>query len=129
MPDVSVALLGSIPRAVEGAASLGPSVIPGFAPETSSINYKVGLYEGPHPKPTIGPLFQQDHPLGGSSDADLYGSPPHNLSPPRGSDHSKSSQVDVDHDQQPIRKFDTSTLLYVIPEVRRHYDLHAVAWG
>jgi hypothetical protein len=119
---VPFALLGPVPRGAEGGESLGPIVIPGFASEVSSMNSDAELYGEPHPKPVTDPRFERDHPSGSSSDADLYGSTPHNLSLPRGSDQFKSSQADVHH--QLIRKFDTSTLLYVIPEVRSHSTIY-----
>jgi len=120
MPHASFAFLGSVPCEVEDLALPGPSVIPGFAPEVSSMNSDAELYGEPHQKPATSPLFERDHPSSNSSDVDLYGSAPRNLSPPRGSDRSKSSQVDIHHNQEQIRKFDTSTLLHAIPEVRSH---------
>ena len=124
MPHNPFALLDSVPREVEDVALLGPSVIPGFAPEMSSINSDAELYGEPRPKLSAGPRFERDYPSISSSDADLYGSAPRNLSPPRGSDHSKSSQVDIYHNREQIRKFDTSALLHAIPEVRSHSAIY-----
>ena len=121
MPPV---LLGSVPLGAEGTVSVDPSMIPGFAPGMSLTSPGAEVYEGSHPKPTTGSRFEQDYLTSGSSDADLYGSPPHNLSPSRGSDHPKSPQVNAHHDLQSIRKFDTSILLYVIPEVRPHSTIY-----
>ena len=118
------ALLDFVSREAEDVAPLGPSVIPGFAPEMSSMNSDAELYGESYPKPATGHQFERDHPSTSSSDADLYGSAPRNLSPPRGSDRSKSSQVDVHDNQEQIRKFDTSTLLHAIPEVRSHSTIY-----
>jgi len=118
MSHVPFAFHGSDPRGAQGATSPDPSMIPGFALEVSSMNYDAKTYEEAHRKPTTDPRPERDHLSGSSSDADLYGSAPHNLSPPRGLDHSKSSQAEDHRDRQPIRKYDTSTLMYVIPEVR-----------
>lgn len=125
MPRVPFVLLGSFPPGVESVAPLGPSVIPGFAPEMPVINSDAELYGEPCPRPAMSPRLGRDHLPGSSSDADLYGTSPRNLSPPRGSEHSKSSQVDENYDRQLIRRFDTSTLLYVIPEVRSHSTIYA----
>ena len=104
----------------EGGKSLGFSLIPGFVPEIPSMNSDAELYGETKPKLTPGPRSERDRPSGSSFDADLYGSPPHNLSPPRGSDRSNSSQDDNRRGRQLIRKFDTLTLLYAIPEVCLH---------
>lgn len=120
MPPVPLASLDPASRDAESGASLGPRIVPGFAPELPPVNSDAGLYGEPQPKPAPGSRFGRDYPPGSSSDADLYGSAPQNLSPPRGSDGFKSSQADDHHDHQLIRKFDTSTLLYVLPEVQSH---------
>ena len=120
MPHILPALLGSVPLGADGAASVGHNVIPGFAPGMSPTSPGAELYGEPHPKLATAPQFEQDHPTSSSSDADLYGSPLHNLSPPRGSDHFKSPQLDTHHDRESVRKFDASILLYVIPEVHPH---------
>lgn len=114
---LSLALFGAAPERTEHVESLGLSVIPGFASGVPSMNSDAEIYGEIHPKPTSGPRTEREHPPGSSFDTDLYGSPPQNLSPPRGSDQSSSSQG---YDRQPIRKFDTSTLLNAIPEVRPH---------
>ena len=124
MPHTPFALLDSVPREVKDVAPLVPSVIPGFVAEMSSMNSDAELYGEPHPKPAAGPRFERAHPSTSSSDADLYGSAPRNVSPPRGSDRSKSSQVDLHHNREQIRKFDTSTLLHAIPEVRSHSTIY-----
>lgn len=129
MPHAAFNFLDSVPREAGDVASLGPSVIPGFAPGMSSMNSDVELYGEPYPEPATGPRFERDHPSVSSFDGDLYDSVPRNLSPPRGSDRSKSSQVDIYHNQEQMRKFDTSTLLHAIPEVRSLHDLRAVARG
>ena len=108
----------SVPLSADGAVSVGPSVIPGFAPGMSLMSSGAEMYGEPHPKPATGSRFERDHLTSSSSDADLYGSPSHDLSPPRGSDHLKSPQVNAHREPESIRKFDTSTLLHVIPEVR-----------
>lgn len=112
--------MSHVPHRAEGGESLGPSMIPGFAPEIPSMNSDAEIYGETHPKAAPGPRFERDHPPSGSFDTDLYGSAPHNSSPPQGSDHSNSSQSSDHHDRQLIRKFDTFTLLNAIPEVRLH---------
>ena len=124
MPHILPALLGFVTPGAEGAVSVGPSVIPGFAPGMSLMSPGAEIHGEHHPKPATGSRFERDHLTSSSSDADLYGSPPHNLSPPRGSDHLKSPLVNTHHDLQSIRKFDTSILLYVIPEVRPHSTIY-----
>ena len=128
IPRVPFNFLDSVPREAGGTTSLGPSVIPGFAPEVSSTtNSDAELYGEHHPRPTTGPRFEQDHSSGSSSNADFYGSMPHNASLPRGSDRPKSSHVDAHYTREQIRKFDTSTLLHVIPEVCLHSTIY-VQW-
>lgn len=127
IPHVPFALLGSVAHGPEYAGSLGPSVIPGLAVGTPWMGSDAELYEESHPKLATGLRFERDHPRG-NSDADLYGSAPQNLSPPRGSGGSKSPQVDVHHKREQIRKFDTSTLLHAIPEVRSHPAI-CVQWA
>ena len=119
VPHVPFALLGSVSRGAEGAASFG---VPGFAPEVPFANSDAELYGEPHPKPAVARL-ERDHVPGSSSDADLYGSLPHAPSPPRGSGNFRS-QVDVHHDRQLTRRLDTSTLLYVIPEVSSYSTVY-----
>lgn len=126
MPHVPLALLHSVPHGPGGAESLGPGVIPGFAAGIASTNSDAELYGESHPKLPAGPRFERDHPCD-NSDADLYGSAPRNLSPPRGSDRSRSPQVDTHHTREQIRKFDTSTLLHAIPEVCSHSTVY-VQW-
>jgi len=121
MPRIPPALLGHVPLE---ELSVGPSVIPGFAPGISPTSPGAGIYGEPHPNPPTSSRFERDHLTSSSSDADLYGSPPHNLSPHRGSDHLESPQVTAHHDLQSIRKFDTSILLYVIPEVRPRFTIY-----
>lgn len=129
MPHAQPALSGSVPSRVTGTVSPGSSVIPGFAPEIPSTGPDAGLYGELefHPKPAADLRFERDHPTSSSSDADIYGSPPHNLSPPRSSDRFKSSQADAHHDHQLVRRFDTSALLYVIPEVCPYLSI-VVRW-
>ena len=124
IPHVPFPLIDSVPCGTQGGASPGPSVIPGFAPETFSMNSGAEIYGEHHPNPPAGPRFERDHPPGSSSDADLYDSAPHNLSQPRTSNHFEPSQTDVHRDRQLIRKFDTSTLLYIIPEVCSHSPIY-----
>ena len=120
MPHVPLTSFDPVPHAIDGGSSHYPSVIPGFAPETPSMEMDIDVDHdgGSHLKHTPDPPFERDHPSGSPSEDDLYGSAPHNLSPPRGSNHPKSSQGSDQYDRQLTRKFDTSTLLHVIPEVR-----------
>ena len=117
MPHISFPLLDSVPHEI--VTPLGSSMIPGFAPEVSSMNFDAEPYGGHRPKPATAPRFEQDHPSGSFSDVDLYGFAPRNLSLSQGSDHFKSSQADIHRNREQIRIFDTSTLLHAIPEVRR----------
>lgn len=111
----------SLPGAKGGESpNLDTSTIPGFTSEIPSMNSDAEIYGTTHPKSAPGPRFEQDHPPGSSFDVDIYGSAPHNLSPPRGSERSNSPQDNDDCDLQVFRKFDTSTLLYAIPEVGLH---------
>lgn len=115
-----LALFDGVPRKIEGEVSLGLGAIPGFPSELPSMNSDADIYGETHTKPAQGPRLERNHSPSSSFDADLYGSAPCNLSPPRGSDHSNSSQSDDHSDRQLIRKFNTSTLLNVIPEARLH---------
>jgi len=124
MPLNLPALPGSVSLGAKGEVSVGPSVIPSFVPRMPLMSPSAETYGEPYPKPATGSRFERDHLRSSSSDADLYGSPPHNLSPPRGSDHLKSPRVNAHHDLQSIRKFDTSILLHVIPEVRPHSTIY-----
>lgn len=118
MPHTSSPSLDSAPPKI--AAPLDPSTIPGFAPETPSMNSDAEPYGDYHPKLATAPRFERSYPSGSFSDADLYGSAPRNLSPSQGSDHLKSPQADTHRNREQIRIFDTSILLHAIPEVRSH---------
>lgn len=118
MSRTPFALFNATPHRVEGDQPLGLSVIPGFASEIPSMNSDAEIYGEINPEPASGPRFERDHTPGSSFDADLYGSVYPNLSPPRGSNHLDSSQGSDYYDRQPIRRFDTLTLLHAIPDVR-----------
>ena len=120
MPHVPLTFSDVAPCGAEGVVSPDLSTIPGFTLGASTVNCDAELNEKIHPEPTSGPRFERDHPSS-TSDADIYGSSPHNLSPPGNSGHSNSSQADDYRDRRLIRRFDTSTLLYLVPEVRLQF--------